>query len=449
MADNQTEKPSFMARVLRRGRGVDAESLKVLADALKAAPMQFTALSRGGASSAVVVDDRFLVNTYSRTASRSIDYAEEVGDLTLSSLVMAAVSWAGRTLPEAPLRVVKETAGGVEEAVVGHALVGRLRRPNNFFSGSTLWKSFALSWILSGNAYFYKIRSLRGEVIELWWLPHWMVRPVRETVTDFISSYEYTVNGRAVRLDADDVVHFKDGSDPHNEMLGISPVASVLRELYTDQQAAHFSAHIMKHVGVVPFVVAPKPGVEDVDTDRIKAEIMRRITGDEVGKPLVLTSGVDIIKLSLTPAELNLDAMRRVPAERMCAVIGIPAMALGFQYDRATFSNYEQAVASAYESFLIPLWRYIAEELSHQLLPDFGGEGGAARVDHDLSKVRALQEDEDALYRRVVPAWTAGLIKRGEARAKLGFASGPEDDVYFSAGAGADGAAEDDGGVTP
>src|SRR5262249_19919694 len=90
----------------------------------------------------------------------------------------------------------------------------------------------------------------------------------------------------------------------------------------------------------------------------------------------------------------------------------------------------------AYEGFAIPLWEYFADELSAQLLPDYDGmpkgDEPTREVRADYSKVRALQEDEDALHQRLDNSFQAGWMKRSEVRAKAGLpVDKTEDDFYY------------------
>ena len=364
------------------------------------------------------------------------DYAGDVGDPLSSSLVMAAVRWVGNTLPEAQIQVREPQPEGEPVEVPNHALVNLLRRPNPFYSGSVLWKAFACSWVTSGNCYFVKARgSETGSTRELWYVPHYQLEPKWPSDgSTFISHYELDVDGRKTRVETGDVIHFRDGIDPANMRKGLSPLYSLWRELYGDAQAARYSARVTRNFGVPPFALSPKPdqsGV-DVDVEKIKAALMRQITGANTGKPLVLSSAFDVHQFSAKPSEMNTETSHRIPEERVAAVIGIPAMVLGFGagLERSTFSNMEQAHEYAYESYLIPLQRYIAEELNHQLLPEMEARRDRF-VYHDLSNVRALQEDMTALYAREALAYEKGIKMRSEVRSRLGLKSGPEDDVYY------------------
>jgi HK97 family phage portal protein len=377
---------------------------------------------------------------YTGTVEGQINYSEEIGPVTDSSLVMAAVRFVGNTMPEAPL-VVRERKRGEDgtpklEDVEGHPLSELIKKPNEFYSGSTLWKGFALSWITDGNAYLKKFRDDLGRVKELWWLPHWMIEPAwPQDGSKFITHYVYTVDGKQFPIPREDVIHFRDGFDPLNWRKGLSPLRSLLRELYGDIQATRYTARYAKNFGVPPFILSPKPdqnGV-DVDVDKIKTSLQRAITGDNTGKPLVLSSAFEVKELVGRTAEVTSETNRRIPEERFAAVVGIPAMVLGFGagLQRSTFSNMEQAHEYAYESYLMPLYRYVEEELNLQLLPEMV-TGKNQSVGHDLSQVRALSEDVDALHKRVGMAYAQGVMKRGEARAAIGLkAEKGVDDVYF------------------
>ncbi|MCI0390317.1 MAG: phage portal protein [Acidobacteria bacterium] len=392
----------------------------------------------GGIGGFSFLDDNFRLNmNWPHLRNTQIDFRQEVGDLMQSSLVMAAVNWAGRTLPQATFRVYDLT-GGDPQPLPKHPLHWRMRRPNPYFSGARLWKASAISWILSGNVYWFKSRNgLR--VKELWWLPHWMVTPRRENRGDFISYYEYRVDGVPHRLEPADVIHFRDGVDPADDMLGISPLRSLLRAIFTDNEYEQYSALLAKHSAIPPFAVIPKsaPGAR-VDVRKIKEELMRRTGGDERGKPMIFTGDVQVIKLGFDPEAMNLAKLRRVPEERLSGAIGIPAVVLGFGagLERATHKNFGQAIEMAYKGFAVPLWEYFAGELTAQLLPDYSEQTGDAsqfEVRADLGRVRALQKDQNALHLRLDKSFRAGWMMRSEARAELGLpVDRTVDDFYYS-----------------
>lgn len=393
--------------------------------------------------------DRAMSVTY---AGSRVDYAAEVGDLSGSSLIMAAVRWLGNTLPEAPI-VVKENKGskGESQELPDHPLVHLLRRPNPYYSGSNLWKAFAYSWITSGNVYFLKVWNDSGtEVVELWYEPHWNIRPRwmndnqggfisnNDDPNAFIAYYELDRGGKKYRLEVSDVIHFRDGIDPKNPRLGLSSIASILREIFTDNQAANYSARIFKNMGVIPYVIAPKEGVQTSDEDMkaVKQSLIRQTTGDKIAEPVALGGAVELLKPpAFDPKQMEIKIARRLPEERFSAVTGINTLVLGFGagLDRSTYSNFSQALEQAYDSYLIPLDRHIDEELSTQALPDFESESSIKNryVRHDFSGIRALQEDDDAVSKRVIGELNGGMITLNQALSFRGMESVKGGDVYY------------------
>jgi HK97 family phage portal protein len=423
----------------------DKNFLHRLGDAVKAFRVQFSGTGTGGRSSYVPTLDQIFSIWNSASRRTSINFAQEVGDLTQSSLVMAVVNWVGRALPEAIARVMESDKEGKDSPVTDHPLAKILKRPNPYYSGSTMAKAIALNWALNGNAYIIKQRNALGQVIQLYSYPYWTVRPVRDDSTQLVSYYEVNVNGIWQRVDSAqditgrdnplaNVIHLRDGIDPYNDMLGLSGLGCLLREIFTDNEAAYFGAVIMKNMGIIPYVVSPADKDTDIDAEKVKESLIRQTTGDRANEPAVINGSIRVDKLGMTPAEMALDALRNVPEERLAGVLGIPGMVVGFgsAWSRSTFSNFAQATEAAYENYMVPLWRYLDEEFTHQLLlRDFDLPETNRRVEHDLSKVRALQDDEDALYRRVGLAYQQGWITRGDARGKTGFKVDEERDNVF------------------
>lgn len=363
-----------------------------------------------------------------------INYAQEVGDLTQSRLIMAAVNFLGRTLPEARLEVVRPKSDGTNKLVTDHPVVNLFKRPNKYYTGSLLWKSLGLSWIISGNVFFYKVRNKMGEVIELWYLPHTSVEP-RWEGENFIDYYAYAVDGYEYKLKPEDVIHLRNGIDPNNTRMGLSDIASALREIYTDNEASNFSALLMKNNGVGPFAISPKNqlNLTDPERKRMADAFQRKTSGDERGKPFISGESFEVIKTGFSPDELDLSKLRHLPEETIASLTGIPAIVLQFGagLERATYSNYAEAKEAACESVVVPLWRYIEDEMNAQLMPDFD-KTGKLETRFNLSEVRVLQEDENKLVARVGAGYRTGIMKRSEARSKIGLPVTPEDEVYFT-----------------
>lgn len=366
------------------------------------------------------------------------DYLGAVGDGTGSSTVMAPLLWIARTFPEAPLMVWRVLEDGQEEEDRKHALLRVLRRPNRFYTGRVLWMATVLDYFADGNAYWLKIRSGTGQVIELWWAPTWTITPESADTGDFVTHYVYRPgDGQEVPLAPEDVVHFRFGLDPDNPTQGRSPLKSVLREVFTDDEAATFTAQLLRNSGVPGVLVSPEgdSAPSDADVLATKEYMKGAFTGDKRGEPLVMSGPTKIQQFGWSPDQLNLRDLRRIPEERVSAVLGVPAIVagLGAGLDRSTFTNYTEAREAAYEQNIIPTQLALSEEVMFQLLADFEGDDGVwdFRVGWDLSKVRVLQDDQKKLAERLAVEVRGGITKVSEARRELGRSVDPADDVYL------------------
>lgn len=381
-------------------------------------------------------------NPYQNTR---LNYQQEAGDLGGSSLIMAAVNYGGTVLPEAPIQVVKKKASGEFEAIAEHPMVDLLEHPTRYFvgdsereyyAGELLWKAWMFSWVVDGNAYFRKVRNSFGQVIQLWYEPHFTIRPRwPQDGSEFISDYEVLRNGQWYPVETDDVIHFRYGIDPQNDRLGLSPVASLYREVFTDNERARYSALILRNGGVIPWVLSPDAGTSGVGlaANEIKTAWEYATTGDNVGRPMVLQGPVKAQRIGSSPDEMLVDKASKIPEERVAAVLGIPAAVLGYgvgMEQTKVGATMRELREQAYEGFVIPTQRLAAGELRSQLLPEFGDTKGL-KVAHDLSQVRVLQDDRGALFTRETLAYEKGVKTRAEVRQALGLKTKPEDDVYF------------------
>ena len=372
------------------------------------------------------------------------DYRAEVGDPATNSIVGAVVGWIARNFPEAPVRIVKEgtTEIAYTAAATGPGFMLRLlERPNRWYSGVLQWSATLVDWIANGNAYWFKVRNESGRVVELWWLPAHLVEPrwPANDGTVFISHYEYTVDSQKYAIDPEDIVHFRNGIDPNNPRKGRSKLYSLLREIFTDDEASNFTASLMRNLGVPGVIIAPANTTTAMgqalksDPEAVKKSFMDRFGGDKRGEPMVMTAPTEIKVLSWSPEQMNLKELRRIPEERIAGVLGVPAVVaqLGAGLDRSTFTNWDTASVVAYTQGVISDHRLFAAELEVQLLSEFADiDSEALDVWFDWTKVQAMLGAIAELWKRLEGPATKGLMTRARYKQLVGEPVLPGDDVY-------------------
>lgn len=369
-------------------------------------------------------------------------YGDLVGDGSSSSIVSACVNWIMRTFPEAPPALWEVNELGVRTRIPGHPMVKLMRRPNPYFSGSLLWMATLSSWVIDGNAYWLKFRNGAGQVVQLWYCPHWMLEPRWPSDgSKYISHYDYSTpgGGLVTQVKPEDVVHFRHGLAPDNIRKGYSPLHGVLREVYTDEQASRFSASMLKNRGIPGVILSPGTGgtVLPEDAEALKINFMQKFNGDRVGEPMVMSGPMTISTFGFSPKDMDLGAMRDIPEERITAALGIPAAVVGFGTGLAQTkvgATMSELRTSAWQSNLIPTMRLLAEEVSVQLLPDF--ERSESRRDgllfgFDLSNVAIALDDELKKAQKWAEMLKSGGVRRDEFRSAQDMPSDDEDKVYM------------------
>ena len=369
------------------------------------------------------------------------DYAGQVGDGRGNSAVEAVVRWIGRTFPEAPVQVLRMAPDGTEQAVIGHPLLDLLSTPNPYYSGELLWRATLADWAANGNSYWLKKRNVARGVAQLWWAPAWTMAPYwpPDDPTVFISHYNYTVNGATQEIPVADVVHFRDGIDPRNTRLGLSAIGALAREIFTDDEAANMTASLVKNMGVPGVIISPESDDVDLsptDGQAIKDDFKQRFGGDNRGEPMVMPARTKVSILSWSPEQMNMRELRRIPEERVCAMLGVPAIVagLGAGLDRSTYANMAEAREASYEGFIIPNQRLFGADLKSQLLVEYGSTKGL-RVGFDTRAVRVLQEDENKKWIRVDTAVRGGWLMVSRAKELVGEKPEPGDNIYLRSSA--------------
>lgn len=364
--------------------------------------------------------------------ANSLNVAGKRGPLWEASAVAACLRFACDTFPEGPIQVLANELGN-EVPVEAHKLTALIARPNAFYSGTTLWAGTILSLMMpGGNAYWYKARNGASQVQELWYLPHFEVKPKWPLDgSAFITHYEYTANGRTQRIEIEDIVHFRRWLDPQNPRIGWSPLTAVLQEVLTDAEAAVACHAIMKTRGLPGMIIRPKDKdasmtVEQADAIKLRYEQM---TGTGRGGVLPISIAADVDFPNIDVEKMAFDKVRSISAERICAAFGLDPMAVSLPSQNKTFSNYGEAREAAYESFIIPMQRAVAETLDVQLLPELGNPQ-AEHVAFDLSKVRVLQEDRNKEAERIARLYSSGVTARRQSQELLGLDEPLPDDVY-------------------
>jgi len=343
---------------------------------------------------------------------------------------------------EPPLKVMRKTDPEADpDWLVASPLQALLDDPNPWHDALELWFWTQYARHCDGNAYWRKVRTgneITGNVTELWPISPRLIRPVTEDGSrNFIDYYEYTwAAGKKEKVPTENIVHFRLGIDDRDQRLGLAPIARLIREIASDDEATLFQDALLHNYGI-PGLVVQVPSETPIPEDAaiaLKERMSNAFGNGNRGNVGILTGGADMKQLGFSPEQLNLEVLHNVPETRIASVMGLPPAMAGLGVGLAQTSNFasmRQVRENFTEMKQIPTWRMDAAKLNKQLKPDFTPER-TIFIEHDLSKVRALQEDMDAQYRRLDLGVRSYWIRPSEARVAVGLVADPElDDLWL------------------
>tara|TARA_Y100000361_G_scaffold147819_1_gene159860 strand:- start:3187 stop:5859 length:2673 start_codon:yes stop_codon:yes gene_type:complete len=364
---------------------------------------------------------------------------DDVGDGSNNSAVVACLNVLATSFAEPKVKVCFETDDGDIETVKKHPVTQLLDRPNPFTSGNLLAHYIVTALSAHGDAFLYKNRNADGSVVELVPLMPDMVEPKGDE-NQLINNFKYSpyggLGGNSITLKTEDVVHIRNGIDPNNHRRGFAPLKSVLREILGDEAAGQYAAALLHNMAVPGVILSPKDdamgGPSKEEAEAISAMYKQKFGGKNRGAPMILSGAMNVEVVSFSPDQMNLSELRKIPEERVSAVLGVPAIlaGLGAGLDAATYNNTRELREFFTEQKLVPLWKAVASELTHQLLKvDFPADDFF--VQYNLEDVRALSQDKDDIYKRMNTAVQGGWITIAEARKQAGLNTDETHDLYL------------------
>lgn len=385
---------------------------------------------------AYMADGMMVTASYQAASWMAGDYESLVAEGFLkNSAFSACVSTFVFAFPEAPL-VVKNKAGTDQD---NHPLQQLLRRPTPQCGEAELMQILANYLMVGGNAYVYKARSgagNNGRVKELWPFSVAQMWPVPPSgIGGLIEYYQYRKpNGETNTIPAKDIIHLKwPVSDPYAPYMGLAPLRLVAREVDTDNEATVYLKALLQNDAAPRTILTFPDGtyLAPEAQELLSAQFGMRHGGDRRGGVSIVTGGATVSRMGMNLQELAFDALRAVPEARICAVCRTPPIVAGLNVglEHAIYSNIEQASKDYTNRLLVPMWHMVASEFESDLVPEFG-VAGSLTIDHDISRVAAMQEDSTAKNSRAVAAYKEGIMMLNEAREHIGLDPVPDGDTF-------------------
>lgn len=374
-------------------------------------------------------------------AGTHINWANMSGDLLSCPAAQACFNYKARNLPQAPIAMQKMNEKGQWDLLKEHPLLALIRMPNEDYDGAELINAIDFSLTVDGNAFVVIERNNAEMPAELRWWPHQRVKLPPGDRSEKIEAYEVNDQfGRWKKVPAKDMIHLKWGIDPSDPRFGMSPIASVERDIYTIQQAVNYKANILRNKGQIGMLVSGEPNnTVDFEPQELKEKLDAQCRGDNVGSTVVTDMSLKVHYPPNNPQTMMIAEIEDRPEAAICAVLGLPAQVVGLHVGRhaKTYANLEESDKQAWEECIMPVGANIGRQLSYRMIPEFETDRNkllTLRVTFDYQYVRALQPDLDKLHIRVREDWKAGTMTLGEVYQAFGWDAPKKEDTdkrYF------------------
>jgi hypothetical protein len=232
----------------------------------------------------------------------------------------------------------------------------------------------------------------------------------------------------------------------------------VRRQQYALNQGANYTANLLRNFGTAGTLITPTEANTTFDPQEIVDRWNAKTQGDRAGSVMAIDIPVAVHYPKATPQDLALETILDRAEADICAVLGVPAQVTGLHSGRLskTYANLREAREVAWEETILPLLNLIAGGVGQHLLPEFATDWERQRLTFDVSDVRPLQPDSDALHVRAREDWRANLIDRATWKRMVGMKPEPEDaGVYYrdaispGSGGGAEGGSDGNGAQSP
>ena len=301
-----------------------------------------------------------------------------------------------------------------------HPLLDLINRPNPAQSGASLLETFYGYLQTAGNSYLEAVH-LDSEVRELYAL-----RPDRMRLhlgsDGWADAYEYSVGGRKTVFRTLDngflpVLHLK-LFHPTNDHYGLSPLEAAAAPVDLHNAALAWNKALLDNAARPSGALVYKgpEGAENLTSeqfDRLKAELADAYSGaSNAGRPLVLDGGLDWRAMSLSPSDMDFQALKNSAAREIALAFGVPPMLLGIPGDN-TYANYREANLAFWRQTVLPLVKKTASAITGWLAPYYPG----AALSCDPGGIEALASERDAQWERVSKA---DFLTDNEKRGLLG-----------------------------
>jgi len=299
-----------------------------------------------------------------------------------------------------------------------------MERPNPNQTWIDIWDLYKLFLKLTGNVYFLKLAPKEGVnagVPKLFYvLPSHKIKIVVKKDVDVISDpdpidyYMLTDGDQNIRFPKENVIHIKTANPffdfNGSHLYGLSPVAALLKNLESSNEALSNNVKMMKNSGVFGLISGKdrdgngRGALSPDQAQELKGKLleMDKASG-RLSKITTLSAPVEFTKLSLDTKELLPFDYLKYDQKQICNVFGWSDSLLNND-DGGKYDKQQQERKRVVTDNIHPDLVLLQETLTHEFIRLFKGYENSV-LEFDVSELSEMQQDMAELVKWMKEAY--------------------------------------------
>lgn len=217
---------------------------------------------------------------------------------------------------------------------------------------------------VAGNAYWHIIKNITGNAV-LGFQP--LDPRTMSIICDAFGTvlkYIQRVGQGVVEFMPNEIIHFTMDSDPNNEVLGFSPMESIIWEARTDLSAMIANYNFFENDATPAALYMLEPNMSPEAVKEAQQLIQDQFKGVKNRNKSGILQGVkDVKTISVSQKDMEFLQGRKFTTEKICAAYGVPKFLLGYTED-TNYSNGENLMKKYYEGTIQPIEEALAEVIN-------------------------------------------------------------------------------------
>lgn len=326
-----------------------------------------------------------------------------------ASTALACAKVIAEGIAQVPFKLFKDRPGGGMDTAKDHAVYDLLgSKPNEWQTSFELREQIGFHLAFMGNAYVFKVRGLRGEVVEL--LPFEPNLVTAKRSQDWRRVYTVrTFDGGQIDVPSQDMWHLRGLS--WDGVSGI-PGVRLAREaiglaLATEEHSARMFSN-----GAKPGGILTTEGTLKDEQIKLLRDSWEQAQGGNSNayKTAILFGGLKFMPMAMTGVDAQHFEQRRFQVEDVCRFFRVMPIMVGHADKAATYASAEQMFLAHVIHTMMPWYSRIENSADVNLLKDEERRSGYYTKFMATALLRGSHKDRSEYFKAALgaggsPAW--------------------------------------------